>query len=598
MRIKSDAVLRRIDEPDEPEKAALADEAVAGDAADNVPAAVEQLPTELADSTAEKSDEPESLAMSEAMLTEPVPQEDSSDNGNLSAEASAEQPDEPSIVAETEAADAEQSANTEPAPPKMSPEEYKAKAKAIKRDQRLNVGLALSFLLIPIGFFIGSVAAAITDGTIGIFVLSLAVLTAVLFFIMWRIRPSYVENKRRLAKLKAKFEGIPDSGASPENRITYEKYLDKHGEIIKDMLICVAFVLLFTFLPILTIIYSFTEPDDGSNNKGLLLVTGVVLLILALYFISKIANGGVFGIVEEISTRFSDLKEKFLSTADDEDLAKFKRRRCRVAAIVVSAVVFIAGVIVCAKVRVPLAYSVGMRYMTEENYVEAEKRLGKIRDSRYRDAETMYRICKAHTLYDEGELESAYKYVNDVYVYASSDYSYDFVTSVNAFKYQVIREYNAIEKPVIKAPYKGMNASEINNTELGHYDEMKQSSDFYALRLERRYTEYYWYEYDSNGNQRTKYCATVRYDKNYGYGGGYVSDVTTYDNSKKHSTTYTPSVSLGSTYRPSGSSKYKTSSSSRYNTSKFSNAEDFYDYYYDDFFSYEDAEDYYNNHKR
>ena len=50
---------------------------------------------------------------------------------------------------------------------------------------------------------------------------------------------------------------------------------------------------------------------------------------------------------------------------------------------------------------------------------------------------------------------------------------------------------------VAKAPYDGMNASQISQTDIGPPDEIEKCRDYYALRPERRSVTYRWY--DDNG---------------------------------------------------------------------------------------------------
>ena len=56
-----------------------------------------------------------------------------------------------------------------------------------------------------------------------------------------------------------------------------------------------------------------------------------------------------------------------------------------------------------------------------------------------------------------------------------------------------------VSMKVAQTPYYGMNVSNINNTELGAYDERELCRDYYSLDYDHRSSTYYWY--DENGNE-------------------------------------------------------------------------------------------------
>lgn len=127
-------------------------------------------------------------------------------------------------------------------------------------------------------------------------------------------------------------------------------------------------------------------------------------------------------------------------------------------------------------------------------------------------------------------------------------------------------------------PYEGMSEDSINYTDLGPADDVEKCKDFSALREERRTKTYRWY----NANGRTKAIATVSY-KN---GKGYVSSFSLleYD------------AEAVKEARQKLKEEKKSTGSDPYHASDYSDSEDFYEDYYDDFYDYEDAEDYYYDH--
>lgn len=124
-------------------------------------------------------------------------------------------------------------------------------------------------------------------------------------------------------------------------------------------------------------------------------------------------------------------------------------------------------------------------------------------------------------------------------------------------------------------PYEGMSEDLINATDLGEADEVVYCKDFSALRADRRYKTYNWY----NSNGRKKATATVYY-KN---GEGYVSSFSLIEYN---------SEAMKEAGRKLREEK-KSSKTDQYNTKDYSDPDDFYEDYYDDFYDYEDAEDYY-----
>lgn len=132
-------------------------------------------------------------------------------------------------------------------------------------------------------------------------------------------------------------------------------------------------------------------------------------------------------------------------------------------------------------------------------------------------------------------------------------------------------------------PYVGMEAEYIEKTSLGKATEKKFKSSHEFNGMSSGYMIYTW----CNEKGQTIFIAAVSClsakDKKYESKVKQVKEVTPKSNSSSYdSYSYTPS---------SGQS------GDRYNAKEYKTAEDFYDDNYDDFFSYEDAESYYNKHK-
>lgn len=79
--------------------------------------------------------------------------------------------------------------------------------------------------------------------------------------------------------------------------------------------------------------------------------------------------------------------------------------------------------------------------------------------------------------------------------------------------------------------------------------------------------------------------------------GGVSSSYSTYNSADSYSSSSdTPVSSAPKTYSSYRNSSAGKTSSDRYGAKNYSNAEDFYDDNYDDFFDYYDAENYYNDY--
>ena len=130
-------------------------------------------------------------------------------------------------------------------------------------------------------------------------------------------------------------------------------------------------------------------------------------------------------------------------------------------------------------------------------------------------------------------------------------------------------------------PYIGMPESAIEYTHLGKPTEVESCVDFYRIKALHRWRKYRWQK-----NGVTIFKATVWYwdfanDKAV---DGYVHDVCDWRSD------------VTRRYVPPTTKKQTTPANDPYHAKDYSNEEDFYDDNYDDFFDFEDAEDYYNEH--
>ena len=150
------------------------------------------------------------------------------------------------------------------------------------------------------------------------------------------------------------------------------------------------------------------------------------------------------------------------------------------------------------------------------------------------------------------------------------------------------RQYYAKLKTII--PYKGMNESDINKTIMGKPYKSETEKNSWG----EYYTKYYWRANDGE----TMLIVTCK-DKavtsvsRYGWGYYWTEDIKPVWNGKNPYKNKTSSSS--SSYKKNSAKK---SNDDPYNVNDYTDPEDFYYDNYDDFWEYEEAEDYFNEHHK
>lgn len=135
-------------------------------------------------------------------------------------------------------------------------------------------------------------------------------------------------------------------------------------------------------------------------------------------------------------------------------------------------------------------------------------------------------------------------------------------------------------------PYEGMSESYINYTAMGNYHDKEYVVVGKGKRTEWSKNEYRW----KNNNGKTILYVECR--------DGVVTDVTKYWEDKYWTADGKPIYSgIRSGYSSSSSGKKKVYNDDSYNVNDYYDAEDFYEDYYDDFYDYEDAEDYFDENR-
>ncbi len=227
-------------------------------------------------------------------------------------------------------------------------------------------------------------------------------------------------------------------------------------------------------------------------------------------------------------------------------------------------------------------YAQAVQLVIEAQYTQAEELLEPLKEneeSEDADASNLYHLCAAHRCYSAEDYFYAQRYMKKVDMEAlpaeitqrEAAFLEEAVSAYDAYceeadekrrqEYQAKKEAEAAK--VYEVPCVGMPESRIDTTNLGASSRVKTD---YTANKRKRTTYYYIRDglYIFNAVCIDGEVISVRDLRN--------DPVTVGDANRKSSSDVGPS------------------------TEEFVNAEDFYEYYYDDFIDYEEAEDYYNSH--
>lgn len=310
--------------------------------------------------------------------------------------------------------------------------------------------------------------------------------------------------------------------------------------------------------------------------------TVMVFVLAGLAVIGFILNSFASGIVKRYQ-RLTDAKEAYLKTVPAEELAR--RQKAKKTRTVWIASVLGAGLIAAIALSaadfayLADAYDNAQALIAAGQYEQAAAVLEEIKEEEYRDTAALLLLCKAHEQYDAGRPVNAYFTMQDAgFRYQTEEQN----AEIAAFKEMLRQAYNdslalqaerdrqEYENRITNGvPYVGMPESRINDTSLG------RPSDRVGHNSEMRNGEVYTanlYDFYRDGKRVfTARCVL-----------GTVTEV--WDYREEPLTPYVPD--------DGGKSAFDNEPI----VDGFSHPEDFYDWYRDDFFDYEDAEDYYYSH--
>ena len=296
------------------------------------------------------------------------------------------------------------------------------------------------------------------------------------------------------------------------------------------------------------------------------------------------------------------------------------------------------------------SYEQALAYIREDNHLSALWLLPHIDTESYPDVPVLLTYCTAQKEYGHGKIWDAKVYADELneddFLLMPEDIAEGAREFCDTLLEECERQANAKTKP-----YVGMAEEDVCSTDYGHghlittYDTVDTYGrvslhSWYVFYLSRTNKYNVWctdgvvvdaYEYDSadtgkGGNGQKAFTGSAKYAEpyvgmyeedinrtNYGSGSfvgeesvtdpdGVVRTRRTYifyrnGEAVLHVTCIDGRVTHVYKYKTgkSTTSSGKTTSSGP-DVSRFRNAEDFYDYYYDEFFDYYDAENYYNDH--
>jgi len=282
-------------------------------------------------------------------------------------------------------------------------------------------------------------------------------------------------------------------------------------------------------------------------------------------------------IIDECSKR-NEIKDTNIKTTSE-----FRRnRKLRKGTIVFLAIVLLLLSIFAVKSIITFSrYKVAEKLVVGENYNKASEILETIDDG-YLNSENLIFVCKANKAFNEKDIPTAYQYLIQI---NSKVLPSDYFDTFLEFQEKVTNEYEQYivkkqdeQLKVIKervktgVPFVDMPEEYIDKTILGSPSEKIRHN--WEISGSKRFLANLYDFYNEEGKIFTARCVD-----------GIVTQVWDYrDSPVKPYIPQNPDSSV--------------EDEDPYNAADYSHPEDFYYDHYDDFFDYEDAEDYYNEHTK
>lgn len=371
---------------------------------------------------------------------------------------------------------------------------------------------------------------------------------------------------------------LPSMQPIPEH-LSFAEYKSRRNAFIGEVFLSLLVAAVLCFIPGV-IVWAAISSYDAKNSASGFVVTifvigGLVVAGIILYAAASSISGSYKHLMKA--------KEVYLKDAAAEELnqqAKAKKKRTIwISSILGAGVVLLIVLSVMNSSRLAAAYENAESLIASGQYEQASTVLEPIKEKDYKDTAALILLCKAHSQYDAGRTVDAYYTMQDArFRYQTEDQN----AEISSFKAILKQEYDTYISRMAErnrqeyenritngVPYVGMPESRISDTSLGRPSDKVRHN--YQVKNGEQYLANL-YDFYQNG----KCVFTARCVQ------GTVTEV--WDNRDNPQTPYVPSNSGGKTYDTGPS------------VDGFSNPEDFYDWYWDDFFDFEDAEDYYYSH--
>lgn len=377
---------------------------------------------------------------------------------------------------------------------------------------------------------------------------------------------------------------IPDEvhlsmvSAAPD-QAQYKKEKRQYRGGILITLIVSSFLMIF---PIAVMYAAIASYDEKNSASGFLILIFMVAGLIAMGLIIRTAYSSIR--IDVLMLR--QLKTNYINAMEDTERTRFLNKKKKAQFILFSlagAVLFILfALLIAHSVQRESIYKQAESCISSADYVGAQDLLSQIESSDYKDTESLLLLCKAHDEYESGHAIDAYYTIQKV-VFRYQDTVQ--TNSIKQFKTILEEEYdNYINQMAEKrqqeyynkitngVPFVGMSEASISSTTLGS-PSSKVRHNYECISGEQYLANLYDFY---NGGKKIFTARCVN---------GKVTEV--WD--ERNTTSYVPNYS---------SSSKADKDSDPYDANSYYHAEDFYDDHYDDFFDYEDAEDYFNEHHK
>ena len=362
------------------------------------------------------------------------------------------------------------------------------------------------------------------------------------------------------------------SAAEPlPETITYDQYKTQRSAFLRECFFSAFAALLLGALPGLGIYAAIAAYDPKNSASGFLVTVFVIAGIAAIVMIAR----GAFAGTSEKYQRLQQAKGIYLNHAPAEELSQQRKKKRRIAISVCSLIG--AGILILITVsvvrlsRTGTIYDEALDQIASGNYDQASAALRQIEGEGYKDTHALLLLCKAHKEYDAGRAIDAYYTMQEASFFHQTAEQGSEITS---FRQLLKSEYDAyIHEQAERRQKEYERVQSLPFPSVGQYVSKSQLDQM---------------RWEGNDNKTcdvhtTKYLYT-------GGGEQYRLWISDYNCIKK--VVKLSKSSSGTSTGKTGKRSLDTGPS----VDGFSDPDDFYYWYWDDFVDYEDAEDYYYSH--